>query len=110
MTTSGVEQSFSKQCLLFGPHRVMSASTERDESVLTLDRLKNPEVRSAVLRGAQRVWLQCRYGMPRAFSKPRVDKGVHRMQAHGKLDSGEVGRPVPGGVSHLLAQYSLIRK
>ena len=79
MTTSGVEQSFSKQCLVFGPQRKnMNANTEHDESILTLDRIADPQTRDALVKGAQKIWIQCKCGQPRRVAKARVDKGARR--------------------------------
>ena len=81
MTTSGVEQSFSKQCMIFRPERKhMGVTVEHDETVLTLDKSKDPKMRSTLLKGAQKVWLKCKYGMPRKWTQPRLDKGARRMQ------------------------------
>jgi hypothetical protein len=99
MTTSGVEQSFSKQCMIFRPERKnLGTSTEHDESVLILDKIKDPKVRDAMTKGAQEVWLRCKYGPPRKVIKLRIDKGVRRVQAHKK--GTEVGW-------HRLAQAKL---
>jgi hypothetical protein len=82
MTTSGVEQSFSKQCMIFRPERMnLSTSAEHDESVLTLDKIKDQKVRDDMMKGAQTVWLQCKYGFPRTAKKNRIDKGARRVQA-----------------------------
>ena len=81
MTTSGVEQSFSKQCMIFRPERKhMGVTVEHDETVLTLDKSKDPKMRSTLLKSAQKVWLKCKYGMPRKWTQPRLDKGARRMQ------------------------------
>ena len=85
MTTSGVEQSFSKQCMIFRPERKhMGVTVEHDETVLTLDKFKDPKMRSTLLKGAQKVWLKCKYGMPRKWTQPRLDKGArHRVPKKG---------------------------
>ncbi len=99
MTTSGVEQSFSRQCMIFRPERKnLGTSTEHDESVLTLDKIKDPKVRDAMMKGAQEVWSQCKYGIPRNVNKLRIDKGARRVQAPKK--GTEVGW-------HRLAQAKL---
>jgi hypothetical protein len=82
MTTSGVEQSFSKQCMVFRPDRKnLGVATEHDESVLILDKFKDPKVRRDLLKGAQQVWSQCNYGIPQNVTKLRIDMGARRVHA-----------------------------
>eukprot|EP00972_Heterocapsa_arctica_P076978 11352182-Heterocapsa_arctica.AAC.1 len=51
-----------------------------------------------MVKGAQKVWSQCKYGIPRKVAKLRIDKGARRPQAPKK--GTEVGW-------HRLAQAKL---
>jgi hypothetical protein len=77
LTTSGVEQAFSKQCALFYAQRGhCGQDLERDETILCLDTGAVP--RERLIAMAKKVWLRMGFGVPRSHETPRMDKGVRR--------------------------------
>jgi hypothetical protein len=81
ISSSGVEQSFSKNCFTFGDHRQSAHSgTEEMHIKLSLDLARHDE--ATLIKKARRVWAFC-YGLPRTPERSRrVDKGLKRKLSH----------------------------
>ena len=81
ISSSGVEQSFSKNCYTFGDHRQSAhSSTEEMHIKLSLDLARHDE--ATLIKKARLVWAFC-YGLPRTSERSvRIDKGLKRKLSH----------------------------
>ena len=76
VSTSGVEQAFSKGAWSFTNRRLRSHATTEEFSLKASLDLPHHD-KQVVVRLARRVWAAC-YGAPRTATRPRIDKGVKR--------------------------------
>ncbi|CAJ1418510.1 unnamed protein product [Effrenium voratum] len=99
LTTSGVEQGFSKIERLIPKDRRLMAEATKDTELRLLFHAEDPD---ALCKQAVQVWLQ-NFGAPRSSALDRIDKGVPRKrpvdddeEADGKNEIGQKRRSVVG--------------
>ncbi|CAE8641554.1 unnamed protein product [Polarella glacialis] len=95
VSTSGVEQAFSKGAWSFTNRRLRSHATTEEFCLKASLDLPHHD-KQAVVGLARRVWAAC-YGAPRTATRPRIDKGVKRSR-----DIGEDGQ--------VASEFSFLRK
>jgi hypothetical protein len=88
VSTSGVEQAFSKSAWFFNNRRLSSLATTEEFCLKVALDLPHHDTQE-VIALARRVWAVC-YGAPRKFSKTRIDKGVKRPARDDELVGGQV--------------------